>query len=90
MKTTQEILEKKATEAIIFFGKSGDRLPTAVLTVAVNEALAIFSKGCNNEYIIAHRVIAAKKLIINAIYALSREQIKKVNTVVPFIAQHYQ
>ena len=72
---------KAAVDALIYWAKTGMREFT--MRNAVNDYLA--ASGANRpsiggeETILAHRKIAANRLAIDCIYALSKEELSKVD-----------
>ena len=72
---------KAAVDALIYWAKTGMRQFT--MRDAVNDYLE--ASGANRpsiggeETILAHRKIAANRLAINCIYALSKEELSKVD-----------
>ena len=72
---------KAAADALIYWAKTGMRQFT--MRDAVNDYLE--ASGANNpsigseETIFAHRKIAANRLAIDCIYALSKEELSKVD-----------
>ena len=65
---------KAAADALIYWAKTGMRRFT--MREAVNDYLEV-SGG--EEAILAHRKIAANRLAIDCIYALSKEELSKVD-----------
>ncbi|MDO5664449.1 MAG: hypothetical protein Q4G63_04220 [Bacteroidia bacterium] len=83
----QDILEQKAVQEIIAFAKSENIVATQELTESVRKALEVFNTSVNKHFLITHREIAARQLLISAIYALNKEQLDKVDNVVMKIAR---
>jgi hypothetical protein len=77
----QRILQVKKGDALIYWAKTGMRRFT--MREAVNDYLEV--SGANRssiggeEAILAHRKIAANRLAIDCIYALSKEELSKVD-----------
>ena len=82
---------KAAADALIYWAKTGMRRFT--MREAVNDYLEV--SGANRssisgeEAILAHRKIAANRLAINCIYALSKEELSKVDRELEWIASDF-
>ena len=72
---------KAAADALIYWAKTGMRQFT--MSDAVNNYLEASGTNCpsigGEETIFAHRKIAANRLAIDCIYALSKEELSKVD-----------
>ena len=72
---------KAAVDALIYWAKTGMRQFT--MRDAVNDYLEAYGANCpsigGKETILAHRKIAANRLAIDCIYALSKEELSKVD-----------
>ena len=72
---------KAAVDALIYWAKTGMRQFT--MRDAVNDYLEACGANCpsigGKETILAHRKIAANRLAIDCIYALSKEELSKVD-----------
>lgn len=72
---------KAAVDALIYWAKTGMRQFT--MRDAVNDYLEACGANCpsigGEETILAHRKIAANRLAIDCIYALSKDELSKVD-----------